>query len=82
MVLDRRAFAFTTQRFRDLQLLSTDERRHVLGLLDDDFAFPDALAACDTVHVHVKVDDVDALPHHKISDLGGAGSRRMRPPDM
>lgn len=72
MVLDSRAFAATTQLFCDLQLLTTDERRQVLRLLDDDFAFPDAVAASDSVHLHVKVDDVGTLPRPGITDLGVA----------
>lgn len=72
MSLDLEAFAATTQFFCDQQLLNSDERHQILWLFDDDFTFTDAVRAAGTVHVHVKVDDVAALPHRRIRALGVA----------
>ncbi|BBZ15125.1 hypothetical protein [Mycobacterium branderi] len=69
-VLDPEAFATTTQFFVDQSLLSADERQQIRRLLDDDFPFADAIRVADSVHVHVKVDDVAALPHNRIHRLG------------
>ncbi|MGH3576663.1 MAG: hypothetical protein ACRDU0_03790 [Mycobacterium sp.] len=72
MPLDPKVFAKTTASFCDLHLLSVDERRQILALLGDDFAFVDAVRATESVHVHVKVDEVAALPQHGIRALSVA----------
>jgi hypothetical protein len=68
--LDRDAFVSTLDRFRDLGLLSAAETDEVLALFDADFPYADAVAAAESIHVHVKVNDVDALPHDEIRAHG------------
>jgi hypothetical protein len=72
MLLDAEAFAATTQFFSAEQLLSEDECRQIVGLLDANCAFADAVRAACSVHVHVKVADVAALPHQRIQARGVA----------
>ena len=68
--LDRDAFVSTLDRFRDLGLLSPAETEEVLSLFDPEFPYADAVTAAESIHVHVKVDDVDALPHDEIRAQG------------
>ena len=68
--LDRDAFVSTLDRFRGLGLLSPAETEEVLALFDPDFPYADAVAAAESIHVHVKVDDVDSLPHDEIRAHG------------
>ncbi|MBO2455632.1 hypothetical protein J4573_51755 [Actinomadura barringtoniae] len=51
-------------------LISTVEHAEVLTLLMPDFAFAEALRLTDSVHCHIKVDDVDELPHDELKGLG------------
>jgi hypothetical protein len=74
--LDRQAFAATTEFFCDQHLLTADERCQIQWLLSDDFPFADAVRAADSVHVHVKVEDVAALPHRQIRGLGVAAENQ------
>ena len=68
--LDRDAFVSTLDRFRDLGLLSQAESDEVLALFDPDFPYAGAVAAAESIHVHVKVADVDGLPHDEIRTQG------------
>jgi hypothetical protein len=53
-------------------LLSSCEATQVRALLNGDFTFAEALRLADSVHLHFKVDNVDALPHARFL---AAGSR-------
>ena len=68
--LDRDAFASTLDQFHDLGLLSPSDTDEVLALFDPEFPYADAVAAAQSIHVHVKVADVDALPHDAITAQG------------
>jgi alkylhydroperoxidase/carboxymuconolactone decarboxylase family protein len=68
--LDRDAFVSTLARFRDLGLVTPAETDEVLALFDPEFPYADAVAAAESIHVHVKVADVDALPHDEIRAEG------------
>lgn len=68
--LDEQAFAERLAFFRDLGLLTTPETEEVMAMFDPDFPFADALAAAESVHCHIKVDDVDRLPHSEIVAAG------------
>src|SRR5262245_65002259 len=68
--LDRNAFVSTLDRFRDLGLLSESETDEVLSLFDPEFPYAGAVAAAESIHVHVKVADVDELPHDEIRAQG------------
>lgn len=68
--LDPGAFAERLAFFRNLGLLTEPETDEVMALFDSGFPFADALAAAESVHCHIKVDDVDRLPHAKIIASG------------
>jgi hypothetical protein len=65
-MLDRGAFESTLQFFRDQQLLSGQESDAVLELFDKEFPFAEALEVAESVHVQVKVDRIEDLPHDDI----------------
>ena len=54
-----------------LGLLSGAEREAVGRLYESEFPFAEALERAETVHLHVKVDDVGALPRDEIAAAGG-----------
>ena len=57
-------------QFQELGLVSQAETDEVLSLLDPGFPFFAAMRRADSLHVHVKVDDVDNLPTSRILALG------------
>jgi diadenosine tetraphosphatase ApaH/serine/threonine PP2A family protein phosphatase len=69
-VLRLEAWAPTLEAFRRLGLLSDPEVTEAHLLLDPAFPFFAAVRLADSVHLHVKVDRVDALPHAEILALG------------
>jgi|GEM_PF-748243 len=69
-LLDADAFARTLASFRGLGLISQAESDEVLALLDPAFPYFAAARLADSVHVHIKVADVDRLPHDAIVALG------------
>jgi diadenosine tetraphosphatase ApaH/serine/threonine PP2A family protein phosphatase len=69
-LLDKEAFVRTLASFRGLGLLSQGEANEVLALLDPAFPYFAAVRLADSVHVHIKVDDVERLPHEHIVALG------------
>jgi diadenosine tetraphosphatase ApaH/serine/threonine PP2A family protein phosphatase len=69
-MLDSAAFERTLGAARSLGLISEAEVVQVMGLLDPAFPFFAAVRRADSVHVHVKVHDVAALPHQALRDLG------------
>lgn len=54
----------------NLKLITSTERDEIRFTLAADFPFADTLAFADTVHAHIKVDDVDELPHAELTALG------------
>jgi hypothetical protein len=58
------------QQFRGFGLITDGEVDEALSLLDPGFPFFAAMRMADTVHLHVKVDDVDDLPTSRILALG------------
>jgi hypothetical protein len=54
----------------ELGLVAAAERDEALTLLDPAFPFFAAIRRADSVHLHVKVDDVDRLPHDALVSLG------------
>jgi alkylhydroperoxidase/carboxymuconolactone decarboxylase family protein len=69
--LDEQAFANTLDFFRGLGLLTEEETREVMALFDPRFPYAEAVRAAESIHCHVKVDDVDRLPH---ADIRAAGT--------
>ena len=56
--------------FREFGLITEAEAEEALSLLDPGFPFFSAIRMADSIHVHVKVDDVDDLPTARILELG------------
>jgi hypothetical protein len=54
----------------NLGLINKTERCEVLSVLDDGFPYADSVRYTDSVHAHIKVDDVDSLPHEDLIALG------------
>jgi hypothetical protein len=57
--------------FREMRLVTADESNEILAQLEPDFPYFAAVRLASSIHVHVKVDDVTALPHEKIRQIGG-----------
>jgi hypothetical protein len=53
-----------------LGLVSAVEHGEIMSVLDSDFPYAKALDFTDSVHAHIKVADVDALPHQSLRALG------------
>jgi len=68
--IDARAAADTLAVFGRLGLLGGDEIDEVLALFEPAFPLAEAIRAAESVHVHVKVADVAALPHDDIVARG------------
>jgi diadenosine tetraphosphatase ApaH/serine/threonine PP2A family protein phosphatase len=64
------AWRQTLREFGALGLLSEAEIVEAMSLLDPGFPYFAAMRMADTLHVHVKVDDVDDLPVSSILALG------------
>ncbi len=61
---------YTLKHFQDLELMSETEVAEALSLLDPGFPFFAAMRMADSLHVHIKVDDVNDLPVSRILALG------------
>jgi len=68
--LDPNHWRRTLADFRALGLVSDAEIEEALSLLDPAFPFFAQLRVADSVHLHVKVDNVDDLPFSEIVALG------------
>ncbi len=68
----------TLNQFRELGLVREEEVRETLSLLDPGFPFFAAMRMADTVHLHVKVNDVDDLPFSRILGLGSEIENQRR----
>lgn len=53
-----------------LKLINSTERGEIMSVLRDDFPYAEAVSFTDSVHAHIKVDDVDDLPHEELKALG------------
>ena len=70
-LVDRAAMARVGEGAVALGLVTAAELAQALALLDPGFPFFAALRHADSLHLHVKVDDVAALPHAALAALGG-----------
>ena len=68
--LDPEAWRKTLREFHSMGLVSEAEIKETLGLLDPGFPFFAALRMADSLHLHVKVDNVNDLPFERILALG------------
>ncbi len=53
-----------------LSLINPCEQQRCFDLLAEDSAFADALSRCDSLHIHIKVDDTEQLPADELSAAG------------
>jgi len=73
--------------FRSIGLLTEEERLIVESIFDPEFEFAEALGLAESIHVHLKVDDTEALPVEEFAKRGGekttgkAGYRKHYFPD-
>ncbi len=70
MEFDRAAVDNVLAEAGALGLISEVERAEILSVLTPEFPYADALRFTDSVHAHVKVEDVEALPHAQLKELG------------
>jgi alkylhydroperoxidase/carboxymuconolactone decarboxylase family protein len=70
-MIDPRTTAEILRTVQDLCLVSAAEVDQIRSIFDDRFAFANALREADTIHIHVRVDDVAALLHERIRAAGG-----------
>ena len=70
MHLEKQNFARLLAAYQELKLISEPEIRETLALFDAQHPLSGTLAAADSLHVHVKVDDTAVLPRAKILALG------------
>jgi hypothetical protein len=70
MNVDVTAFERALAEVENLNLITPTERSEVRSTLDDGFPFAGALGFADSVHAHIKVADVDTLPHAEFAALG------------
>jgi hypothetical protein len=61
----------TLEIAQELRLLHDGETRYVMTAFAPDSPFATAVGLADTMHVHVKVDAVHALPHAELRAAGG-----------
>lgn len=60
------------QWFQTQTLLTSRERGLIEGMFEPCFEFADAMGRADSIHVHVRVDDTEALPHLAFQKQGGS----------
>lgn len=72
MNLDPQRFRKILSAFHELDIIKPHEIDQVMAIFQPAFPWAAQLAAADSVHVHVRVDDVSHLPHDKILALGTA----------
>jgi hypothetical protein len=70
MKLDNAEVDRVLAEVESLGLINSTEHAEILSTLDDDFPFAPTLEHTDSVHAHIKVDDVDALPHEELTARG------------
>jgi len=59
-----------TQLLTQLNFINACEQKRCLDLFDESFAFRDVMQHCDSLHIHVKVDDTADLPSDRLCDAG------------
>jgi hypothetical protein len=60
---------------QEIKVISADEAGLVTAMFEPDFAFSDALSIAESIHVQVKTDDLEKLPHERIRGQGLAAER-------
>lgn len=72
MKLDRKRFVEVLSKFRELDIIQAKEIDEVLAIFEPTFPWAASLRRADSVHVHIRVDDVSRLPHERIRALDTA----------
>jgi hypothetical protein len=70
MSFDRTAIDEVLRKLQDLGVVNETERQEVLSVITPGFPFADQVGLTESVHAHVKVTDVDQMPHEKLLALG------------
>jgi hypothetical protein len=70
-MLDLRSMAAPLALFRSLGLLAETEEAALRSILDDAFPLRDALAAAESLHVHLRADDLAVIPDGVVARAGG-----------
>ncbi len=70
MSFNRQKFVEILSKYSELNLINSAEIDETLSLLNADHPFFSHLQVADSVHLHIKVDDVKALPRSQILSLG------------
>lgn len=71
MQLNLQQTAPLTGFFASLQLLPANAMRHLGEMACEQFAFREQLTMAESIHLHIKVPAVSALPHQRILEAGG-----------
>ena len=71
-MVDRQATAATLAEVQNLGLITDGEVATVLGIFEPTSPVSPTLEVADSIHVHIKVDDVAAAPQQRLLDAGGA----------
>jgi hypothetical protein len=71
VMVNRDATAATLDEVQDLGLINAGEVATVLGIFEPTSPVAPALAVADSIHVHIKVDDVASAPHDRLLSKGG-----------
>src|SRR5258708_6713570 len=66
MQIDHAAIDSVLGQVEQIGLISATERGEILTFLDPDFPYAATLGFTDSVHAHVKVEDVQELPHDRL----------------
>jgi hypothetical protein len=71
MKLNLNAINILAESFDKIGYLPTNAKQYFSKMADDGFVFSKQLAVADSIHLHIKVADVDELPHTYIRRKGG-----------
>lgn len=70
MKLDQGRFRSVLGKFHELGVITPSEIDEVMAIFSPSFPWAASLPVADSVHVHLRVDDVSHLPHDQIKALG------------
>lgn len=57
--------------FSELEIMPSNAKAYLLEMGSEEFFFQDQLAAAESIHLHIKVEDTEMLPHAEIIKKGG-----------
>lgn len=74
--LEATTFDVVLNELKTAGILKDHEAKQVKELIDPEFDFAAIAEHADSVHVHIKVDDIDSVPDELLRGLGPEGERR------